>query len=76
MIHLHTTSVCDPPAYTICTYAGLEIPYARKFLHYVLFANFANEAAFAKIKYRKNFAVKGMINIIIINTIDNIEYLV
>ena len=52
------------------------IPYAWKFSRYVIFANFANEAAFAKIKYRENFAAKGNIIIIIINTIDNIEYLV
>ena len=54
----------------------MRLPYAWKFSRYVIFANFANEAAFAKIKYRENFAAKGNIIIIIINTIDNIEYLV
>ena len=35
-----------------------EVPYVWKFSRYIIFANFANEAAFGEIKYRGNFAVK------------------
>ena len=46
----------------LCTYVRINshvyVPYARKFLCYIIFTNFVNEAAFVKIKDHGNFAVK------------------